>query len=383
MATPRDYLPGPISDDAINQLLLSIGLPEATSIVSPKVTAQYHSIYLITIPENKKTVHTKLVLRVSGQHLPKIKTENEVAVMTWIKQNTTIPVPDVVSYSSSVADAIGHEYTLLSLVKGTTLSDEYQSLTEVQLHLILDQLADYISQLHAHPWNAIGGLRINNAGTVVVDRVVDETFWQAPEVEKLWPEGETIDSVNIGGPYPTYVDLISGQVKTYIHLIQKHESLALMRAAIPRLEAFVKVLPEHADELNNVKLRLAHKDLHFANILYDFESNKITSILDWEFSGVVPFTKWNPQRSFLWNGIDDEASGAEKDRLLGLFENRCKENKLTIFEDAKFSSPLQESMQKVVDFLRAITEVAPRGQRAELVEGWKATVLDNIAHFGV
>lgn len=382
MGTPRNHLPGPISEDAIDQLLLSIGLPRAVSIVSPKVTAQYHSIYRITIPENNKTLHKKLVLRVSGHHLPRIKTENEVAVMTWIKQNTCIPVPDLVAYDSCDQNTIGHEYTLLSLVEGATLSDHYHSLTEVQVRRILDQLADYIGQLHAHPWNAIGGLRINEAGTVFVDRIVDETFWQLPDVEELWPAGETVDSLNIGGPYSTYVDMISGQIETYIHLIQTHQSLAPMRDIIPRLKAFVKVLPEHA-ELNNVKLRLAHKDLHFANVLYDFESENITSILDWEFSGVVPFTKWNPQRSFLWNGNDDETSGDEKLRLLTLFEHRCKEWNLTIFEDANYSSSRQENMQKVADFLRAITEVAPRGQRAELVEGWKAIVLDNIAQFGV
>ncbi|KAF2648759.1 hypothetical protein K491DRAFT_771896 [Lophiostoma macrostomum CBS 122681] len=125
-----------------------------------------------------------------------------------------------------------------------------------------------------------------------------------------------------------------------------------MRDAIPRLEAFIEVLPQHAAELNNVKLRLAHKDLHFANIMYDLKSEKITSVLDWEFSGVVPFPLWNPRRSFLWNGQDDENSG-------------------------------DESFGSTSYFLRAITEVAPRGQRVELVEGWKKVVLDNIAEFGV
>jgi hypothetical protein len=371
-----------LSNDAIDQLLLSVGLPEATSIVSPKVTAEYHSIYLIIVPTNTKTSHTKLVLRVSGRHLPKIKTENEVAVMTWVKQNTSIPIPDLVAFDSNTANAIGHEYTLLSLVEGTTLSEKRQSLTEAQVNSILDQLADYLSQLHAHPWDAIGGLRINDAGTVVVGRVVDETFWQGPEVKKLWPEGESVNSLNIGGPYSTYVDLVSAQIEVYIHLIQTHESLTWMRNTIPRLEAFVKILPEHAEKLNDVKLRLAHKDLHFANILYEFDSNKITAILDWEFSGVVPFTLWNPRRSFLWNASDDEDSLAEKQRLFTLFEERCKDRDLKMLEDAKFASPLQESMQNVADFLRAITEVAPRCQRAELVEGWKKVVLDNIEQFG-
>ncbi|CAN9387827.1 unnamed protein product [Alternaria alternata] len=382
MASPKDHLPGPISDDAISQLLLSIGLPEAVSITSPKVTAEYHTIYMITIPQNAKTLHKKLVLRASGQHLPRIKTENEVAVMTWVKQNTNIPIPDLVAYDSSTINAIDIEYTLISLVEGTTLSGKHQFPTEIQKNLILDQLADYLNQLHVHPWDAIGGLRINEAGAVVVDRTVDETFWQAPEVKKLWPAGESVESLNIGGPYSTYVDLVSAQIKTYIHLINIHESLTFMRDAIPRLEAFVKALPEHAEQLNDVKLRLAHKDLHFANILYDPDSGKITAILDWEFSGVVPFPLWNPRRSFLWNASDDESSLAAKEQLFKLFEERCKDRGFQMLEDARYTSSLQESMQKVVDFLRAITEVAPRGQKEDFVNGWKKMVLRNIKKFG-
>jgi thiamine kinase-like enzyme len=383
MATPKDHLPGPISDDAINQLLLSLGLPKALNIVSPEVAAEYHSIYMITVPQNTKISYGKLVLRVSGQHLPRIKTENEVAVMTWVKQNTSIPIPDLVAFdASSTTNAIGHEYTLLSLVEGTALSEKHQSLTEAQINSILDQLADYLSQLHTHSWNTIGGLRLNAAGEAILGRIVDETFWQAPEVKKLWPAGESVDSLNIGGPYSTYVDLVSAQVKTYIHLINIHEGLIFMRDAVPRLEAFVKALLEHAEQLNDVRLRLAHKDLHFANILYDSDSGKITAILDWEFSGVVPFPLWNPRRSFLWNASNDESSLAAKEQFSKLFEERCKDRGFQMLEDARYTSSLQESMQKVADFLRAITEVAPRGQRADFVNGWKKVVLRNIGKFG-
>lgn len=227
---------------------------------------------------------------------------------------------------------------------------------------ILEQLADYLSELHEHPWNAIGGLRMDKNGSITVGRIVDETFWQAPDVEKLWPE-ETVDSVNLGGPYPTYVDLISAQIKTYIHLIHIHKSLASMRDAVPRLQAFLQALPAHAQELNRVQLRLAHKYLHFANIMYDVESRKITSILDWEFSGVVPFTKWNPRRLFLWNGQEGEDSMREKARLFEMFQEVCKRRNLTILDDAEYASPLQECVQNVADFLRAITEVALGAKR--------------------
>lgn len=49
----------------------------------------------------------------------------------------------------------------------------------------------------------------------------------------LWPKGpETVATLNIGGPNPTYVDYISAQVQKYIYLVQMHEKLAFMRDTV-------------------------------------------------------------------------------------------------------------------------------------------------------
>lgn len=384
MGTPTNALPELIAKDVIQELLRTKGFARATNIVSPKVTAQYHGIYFITLPPSDKTLgHSELVLRVSGRHLPGIKTRNEVGIMTWIARNTTIPIPDLVAYDATESNPIAYEYTLLSRVAGATLSDIYESLDDTQQDHILDQLIDYLCQLQAHPWDGIGGLALDDAEGVVLAQVVDETSWQVPDVMEYWPPGETVHSLNIKGPYRTYIEYITAQIEQSIRLIQIHKKLEFMCDAIPRLEAFIAVLPQHADELNKVPLRLAHKDLHFANMLFDTSSNMITAILDWEFAGIVPFTQWNPRRAFLWNGVEDEKSMVEKKKWMDLFEQRCAQKSILLLEEAKFVSPLQESMHKVANFLRAILEVTPRGQKQDKVSEWKATVLENIGQFGV
>ena len=123
MGGPIYQLPKPISNDAINHLPQAAGLPNASENLSSKVTAQYQSIYLIPtcirVSQNKRSIHTRLVLRVSGQHLTKLKTDNEIAVMALVAKNTTRPVPDVVVYDSSDASPIGHEYTFSSRLEAT------------------------------------------------------------------------------------------------------------------------------------------------------------------------------------------------------------------------------------------------------------------------
>ncbi|KAG4273123.1 hypothetical protein FPRO04_09960 [Fusarium proliferatum] len=352
MSSPATHLPPPLPDDAINALLQALRLPQATSISNPRTTAQYHSVYFLTLPPTEiSRGYCELVLRVAGNHLPEIKTSNEIGVMTWLSKNTTIPLPEVIAHDASNKNPIAHEYSLLSRVQGATLSDIYDSLSDKQMNQIFDQLIDFLTQLQAHPWQGIGGLILDDQGQVQLGPVVDETFWQIPDIEALWPEGETVATMNIGGPYKTYIEyMIAHATKT-------------------------------RQELNNVKLRLAHKDLHFANMMYDPSTGKITGILDWEFAGVVPSPQWNPRRSFLWNGVDTPESLAEKYKWMEVFEKRCKEKACSFFQDAQYTSTLQEHMQGAVDFLRAIVEVSPRGQRQDLVLGWKLKVLENISKF--
>ncbi|KAK3349257.1 hypothetical protein B0T25DRAFT_569905 [Lasiosphaeria hispida] len=170
--------------------------------------------------------------------------------MSWVAKNTTIPIPDVVAYDASTNNPIAHEYTLLFRADGATLSGIYDSLDEEQLGQILDQLANFLTQLHAR--TQLGRDR----------------------------QRETVESLNIRGPYSPYVDFVSGQVRQCLRLIHLHAKFAFMRDVAPRLEVFLAVLPQFADEPNRWPLWLAHKDLHFAHMLYDAASGNTTAMQD-------------------------------------------------------------------------------------------------------
>ncbi|KAL9023073.1 MAG: hypothetical protein Q9180_008408, partial [Flavoplaca navasiana] len=169
------------------------------------------------------------------------------------------------------------------LLKVVVAQFEFQALSQADLQ---DRPGDVTS--HVYEWHTSGGLNINPHSEIAIAHIVDETFWQIPDL-KLWPETETVAGLNAAGPYSSYVDYVSAQIRQHIRLISIHKKLAFMRPDIPRLEAFLAVVPQHATELNTTKLRLAHKDLHWANILYNKKSSKITAVLDWEFSAIMPF----------------------------------------------------------------------------------------------
>lgn len=323
MAEPKAHLPPGLSDATIRFLSVALGLPEPVTISRLSATAEYHGIYLlrfdadstgrITPPLQKQAVDADgsatLVLRVSGRHLPGLKTRNEVGCMAWVRSNTAIPVPAVIRYDDTQDNALGHEFTLLEKAPGVSVDTVYDTLGDAQKRLLVEQLTGYIMQLHDKRWRepCVGGLVPASGGgaDAVPGPVVEETFWQQPDVDKFWPLGETVDTLNpTQGPFPGYAAYIAAMIERYIHAIERHESLMAFRDLVPRLRAFIAAIRNHerAGGLDNAIYVVAHKDMHFANIMCDPtqpDKMPITAVLDWEFSGIVPANRWNPTRAFL------------------------------------------------------------------------------------
>lgn len=297
MDSPALYLPPPFADDTIQTLLSSIHLPRAKTISYLDEDAAYHSIYELNFDQQfndwlkpAKTLEAdgsiSLILRVSGKHLPRVKTINEVAVMKWVRENTTIPVPEVVYFDPSEGNVLGNEFTLLEKVPGLNLSTVWDELDIGRKLSVLSQIADYLAQMHAHSFEWIGGFRFPETGdSIVPGPLVDETFWQAPTVAIYWPAGESVSALNISGPYESYTALCAAELQRVIYAIGRHDSLAWVLDLVPRLQAFVNMLSNDREKirdmkLNDTKIVLAHRGLHFDNIMFQPLTQRITGIID-------------------------------------------------------------------------------------------------------
>jgi hypothetical protein len=74
----------------------------------------------------------------------------------------------------------------------------------------------------------------------------------------------------------------------------------------------------------------------------------------------------------LWKGVDD---GEEKIDLKEGVVRNCREKGFRFFEDVEYRGKKQEHMQLVMNFLRAIVEVMPRGQVNKPVDEWRKEML--------
>ncbi|KAK1493037.1 hypothetical protein CTAM01_09664 [Colletotrichum tamarilloi] len=399
MAGPAANLPPLLTPNQLLAFTTSLNLPPPTHTEPLTVTAAFHSIYLLHFSPSDAT-HlaparpnadgtVTLVLRVAGRHLPRIKTENEVAVMRWVRQHTAVPVPAVLRWDSSCENVLGYEFTLLERVDGVSADKVFWELGEVSRRRLVEQLVGFLAELwessKGGAWKHVGGLRVDDEGEVVPGPVVDEWFWMEPEISRCW-EGETIETLNpVGGAFSGWAELLDKSVEKYIYAIGRHASLEWMRDLVPRLEEYREYVKIHADEVDDTWYVLSHRDLHLANVMVDGEGN-VTGILDWEFGGVVPGPRWDPPNAFLypWGGGDDEmVAKAERERMRGWAREVCREKGIEGEVVAGWPyKGVQETVQKVVNFTRAICEVCPRGKE-EKAKVWRVSLESELTKLGL
>jgi len=409
MGTPAAYLPPALSTEAITSLMVSLDLPRPQLVESLQAAADYHSIYLVHFSASAASLipavrpdsdgSLVLVLRVSGRHIPQLKTRNEVAVMQWVRANTTVPVPFVVRFDATENNAIGHEFTLLERAPGVSVDKIYSQLDETAKLNLVEQLTDFLVQLHSKPWQepCVSGLSVEMEGEgVAPGPVIDETFWQIPDIAEYWDPDTTFESLNpVDGPYSGWVAFNTACLTRYASAIERHPSLKPYQNMLPRLRRFIEAInsPAYKEKLDNVKYILAHKDMHFANIMCQYPAlggeqaghergPRITAVLDWEFAGIVPAPRWNPPRAFLWNGSRSAEAKSEQQKLFSVFEGFCRARGAeSLLSDVR-ASELQEAFQTATNHVRAIVEVCPRNQAKDRVDAWRATAENAMAVFG-
>ena len=98
------------------------------------------------------------LLRVALPLVPYYKVESEAAVLSYIKENTSIPVARVIAWDSSAANDLGFEWILLEMIDGVAVYDIWRKITWASKLKIVAALAPILEQLREHHFNRIGSL---------------------------------------------------------------------------------------------------------------------------------------------------------------------------------------------------------------------------------
>lgn len=237
-------------------------------------------------------------------------------------------------------------------------------------------------------------------GSIGPGPVIDEVQWSEPDIATYFPAGTLPTDINPSSAngYASFTDLITAYMRCYLHAIRIHTGLSslsyLQRENIMLLEQFVDIINHSplSEKINDVPYILAHRDLHFGQLLIDPQTCRITAVLDWEFAQIAPFPLW--KRGFLWHGDPDipwsNEVFQERKRLRGRWKERIriKEVKdggegVRALGAQKWKHKEQRAAWDVVNYMRCIVEVTPRGVQVDDARGWWEEVVKALKILGI
>ncbi|KAI5459664.1 hypothetical protein BGZ63DRAFT_473363 [Mariannaea sp. PMI_226] len=260
---------------------------------------------------------------------------SEASTLMYLKANTSIPVPEVYSYSGSSDNSIGVPYILQSKAAGRSLGSydwsQLPQIPELQTRhpllpisnndrsKVMSQLGAIMSELSDHPFQRIGSIFTNGNGNYFIGECLSPSL--------TWQERDSLDLDR--GPFEEEHDYLLSLISAFTSHAQElpltphiflapvpdmldYKSLESYRKAGRRWNDFVAI-GQKTDHSKNIlfysiaaqllremvphlssgvrnSFTLSHPDLHPDNLFVDDEFN-ITCIIDWSSASSGPITE--------------------------------------------------------------------------------------------
>lgn len=309
---------------------------------------------------------TNYLLRVALPLVPYYRIESEAAVLSYLKENTSIPVARVIAWESSAATDLGFEWILLEKIEGAALYDIWRKVPWESKLEIVAALAPLLGQLWDHKFDRIGSLYFKGWESQSDPEYQSTIAFPTRDhlIENLQIPGESEDPATkkasehnryvVGplldpiffvyrrlylpgdrGPFRTSHEWMAAEIDFQMSWIRTGP---LIKTSTNR-EDFDKYdwdsdCDEEASEMEKLSndyqdalpdvfpaakgvspYVLYHHDLSLANILVNADTYEITGIIDWEAIQVVPEWKISRFPKFLTDQMDFEEIDDEEPRI--------------------------------------------------------------------
>ncbi|KAK1948885.1 hypothetical protein LY78DRAFT_16591 [Colletotrichum sublineola] len=233
------------------------------------------------------------------------KVENEVMVMKYLHDLTSIPVPLVRDWGLT-EDSPQHlgPFIIMDFVEGQELSGLLQQPTEnkedavvldpdidnAKLDFVYEQIAGFMLELSHHRFPRIGAISQDaTSGQWEVTR--RPLTYDMNEVVTLG--GYPTDNLDSAAPFDCASHFFAARGKSFqVHLEAQRNIAAddeeLAWNEFVARHCFAHIIPTHGTVNENGPFRLFCDDLRPTNMLVDPETLKISAILDFEFTNAMP-----------------------------------------------------------------------------------------------
>lgn len=287
------------------------------------------------------------------------KVSNEVQVMQYLSQNTTIPIPHIHSWglTADSPQKLG-PFIIMDYVEGTPLSTLLKQPTEdnaepmvlnpaidnALLDKVYRQIASYVLQLSQLTFKDIGAIAKDGDAWSVTKRPFTYNMNKLATIADypipLFPT-ETFDCVS------EYFRVLARE-----HLVQLRiqrnvgNDADIVLARYIARHRFIHLIPTHIIDEDG-PFMLFFDDLQPSNILVNPDTLDITAVLDVEFTNVMPvqFT-YDPPWWLLLSGPEVWVERGAIDEFRSLYEPRMEQFLKALEEVETTSPPNQQQLDK-------------------------------------
>ncbi|KFY89793.1 hypothetical protein V500_05492 [Pseudogymnoascus sp. VKM F-4518 (FW-2643)] len=227
---------------------------------------------------------------------PVEKIDQEVAVMEFIREKTSIPIPKVIASGRAEGRFAGlGSFIIMEFVDGERLDEALYQNDEIKpgigqptLDFIYKQMAQIYLELFEHDFDQIGGLSMPSGGRSWHIR-------DAPLTLKM-NEGQRLTGIHLNDhcePYTTTEAYLDNLVDQHTRLlcenpesVSDEEECYEQYRCLQTIKMLTKLFVGSVDCNGPFKLFL--DDIRFGNILVDPKTFEIKALIDWEFCYTAP-----------------------------------------------------------------------------------------------
>jgi hypothetical protein len=267
----------------------------STPSVGKPIYGSYHVVFPLTFDDGPRWVAKFPINGIPGKwdRLCAASLDSEANTMRLLKRETTIPLPDVLDFSSTTRNPLQCPYIIMTFISGTPLYDIWfgnhlkgvsQNTTRVRRTRALESIASAMVQLDRFSFRNGGRLLFASNGSlsgVGPTRRLDEKAM----LDRWFLHNDPDDS-------PIYVECpVSSDPKAYYtFMLDKHvEHNPVSKGVARLLRQLISWVPDPSETDPFV---LAHPNFDIQNFIVS-EEGELMGIIDWDGVAAMPRTIGN------------------------------------------------------------------------------------------
>ncbi|KAK2768411.1 hypothetical protein FQN54_000266 [Arachnomyces sp. PD_36] len=261
---------------------------------------------------------------------------SEVATMEYLRLHG-LPIPKVLSWSSTTSNPLGCEYIIMEKARGKELDEIWYTMDSERRKSMVKKIVSLEALLLNLEFPASGSLYYKETlpeSVNTVDLPDNDQFCMGPSTEFMWWYHKRDELQIERGPWKSTLDLLTATGERELKWLRNYGQPRYPREPLYK-EIYGNKKVDPKEQILNLEnyLRIAlyvvpaqenwnkptirHPDLSPNNIFVD-ESDEITSIIDWERTAILPMFMQSKVPTHFQN-FGDEAS--EKFNVPTLPEN--------------------------------------------------------------